>query len=143
MNLVEMIRDVTKMDVPSVVCLISIHPEFVEKIYNSEKKFEFRKQKTRDGVRLFVVYETAPVKMITGCFYSDSCISMHPEMLWNKCADCSGIDEDRFFKYFYGKEIGHAFVIGRHFKFSKYYCLDDFQCGLRAPQSFSYINISR
>lgn len=58
--------------------ILSIHPKWAEKIYSREKTIEWRKNmphrmnayKLRDGDPNFKVYlyETAPVRMITGFF---------------------------------------------------------------------------
>lgn len=52
--------------------LLSIKPEWAEKIYNGEKTIEWRKSRPRidrnnHHTRVYI-YETAPVKRITGCF---------------------------------------------------------------------------
>jgi len=52
--------------------LLSIKPEWAEKIYNGEKTIEWRKSRPRIDrnnrhMRVYV-YETAPVKRITGYF---------------------------------------------------------------------------
>ena len=49
--------------------LLSIKPEFVEKIISGEKKFEFRKSlPKRDGITTVVVYSTMPVGKVIGEF---------------------------------------------------------------------------
>ena len=46
--------------------LLSIKPEFSEKIFNETKKYEFRKRVARKKVEKIVVYATSPVKKIVG-----------------------------------------------------------------------------
>lgn len=49
------------------VYVISIKPQFAEKIYSGEKEFEFRKKPPTNLDALYLIYETAPVSKITGC----------------------------------------------------------------------------
>lgn len=53
---------------PDIV--MSIHPEWAGKIYSGEKKIEWRKTKPRhyDSKMKVYLYETAPVKKVTGYF---------------------------------------------------------------------------
>ena len=50
--------------------ILSIHPKWAEKIYAGEKKIEWRKTKPKSYDREMKVYlyETAPVKKVTGYF---------------------------------------------------------------------------
>ena len=57
--------------------LLSIKPEWAEKIYNGEKTIEWRKSRPRidrnnHHTRVYI-YETAPVKRITGHFTLSGC----------------------------------------------------------------------
>ncbi len=46
--------------------VISIKPEYAEKIYTGQKIFEFRKVPPRDLRASYMVYESAPVSKMTG-----------------------------------------------------------------------------
>ena len=46
--------------------VISIKPEYAEKIYTGQKIFEFRKVPPRDLRASYIVYESAPVSKMTG-----------------------------------------------------------------------------
>lgn len=58
----------------SKAILLSIHPKWAEKIYSGEKRVEWRKNAPSnpfiDQIPIFL-YETAPVKKITGLIYVD------------------------------------------------------------------------
>lgn len=57
--------------------LLSIHPKWAEKIYNREKTLEWRKNvPNADLIEKVFIYETAPVKKITGCFVYDHYYSL-------------------------------------------------------------------
>ena len=60
--------------------LLSIKPEWAEKIYNGEKTIEWRKSRPRIDrnnrhTRVYI-YETAPVKRITGYFTLHGCYEL-------------------------------------------------------------------
>ena len=46
--------------------LLSIKPEYVNKIVAGKKKYEFRKFHCREDVDTIVIYATAPVKQVIG-----------------------------------------------------------------------------
>ena len=46
--------------------VISIRPQYAEKIYTGQKIFEFRKVPPRDLRASYIVYESAPVSKMTG-----------------------------------------------------------------------------
>ncbi len=84
--------------------LLSIKPEFAEKIFNGSKRFEFRRMifKNRD-VSKVVVYASAPISKVIGEFEVDHIIQKGLDELWNETKDFSGISKDYFDKYFTGK----------------------------------------
>ena len=46
--------------------LLSINPEYVEKIFSGEKEFEFRKNRCKSDVNKMVIYCTSPVMKVIG-----------------------------------------------------------------------------
>ena len=46
--------------------LLSIKPEYVNKIVAGKKKYEFRKFHCREGIDTIVIYATAPMKKVIG-----------------------------------------------------------------------------
>jgi predicted transcriptional regulator len=92
--------------------LLSIKPEFAEKIFQGIKKYEFRKAlfKNRD-VKKVVVYASAPISKVVGEFEIDHILEHEKELLWAKTKKHSGIPKDYFDEYFYGREKGYAIKI--------------------------------
>lgn len=124
------------------VGLISIHPEFVRRIYDGSKLFEFRKIEPKGKVELFLIYETAPVKKITGYFRTTKTHVLSPQALWEKCSKNAGIDEKRFFEYYENREVGCAIAIDSFAKFKCEYSLLDLRSDLkRPPQSYQYVTL--
>jgi len=55
--------------------LLSIKPEFADKIFDGTKKYEFRRRIfKKEGVKKVIVYVTSPVQKIIGEFLIESII---------------------------------------------------------------------
>ena len=123
--------------------LLSIKPEFAEKILTREKRYEFRKTRFRDPSKVdtVIMYSSSPDQEIVGTFTFENVIQDDPEDLWDDFGDVSGIeDRSRFLNYFSNSETGYAIEIKdvcrlpspvdprSHF--------EDF----RPPVSFQYVN---
>lgn len=94
--------------------LLSIKPEFAEKILAGEKQYEFRRTTFRDAdsIEFVYMYASAPKKRIVGGFTMGRIVEATPEELWELFGDQSGIDDrGRFMAYFEGVETGYAITI--------------------------------
>jgi predicted transcriptional regulator len=120
--------------------LLSIKPEFAERIFDGSKKYEFRKVIFKNQeIKTIVVYASAPIKKVIGEFEIDSIINDYLEDLWEKTKQSAGIDEDFFYKYFAGCEMGYAIKVKKIKKYKKPLCLKkDYK--LLPPQSFLYLD---
>ena len=120
--------------------LLSIKPEYANKIFSGEKKFEYRKSIFKREIKFIVVYVTKPVGMIIGEFEIDKIISDTPKQIWNLTKEHSGIEEDKFKNYFLNKETGFAIKVkkAKLYKHSK--TLKEYNPKIKVPpQSFCYI----
>ena len=119
--------------------LLSIKPEFAEKIFNGTKKYEFRKSifKNKD-VDTVVVYASSPCQYIIGEFKIDKILSGNVDSLWEQTHEFSGISEDFYRLYFAHKKSAFAIKIGRVTRFKKYKQLSDYHVNY-APQSYVYV----
>lgn len=119
--------------------LLSIKPEFAEKIFNGTKKYEFRRSVfKKQNVKTVVVYASSPVKRVIGEFEIENILNDDIQQLWNKTKEFSGISENFFFEYFTNKEKGYAIKIRKARKYDKELSLkDDFNA--TPPQSFMYL----
>ena len=118
--------------------LMSIKPQYVEKIISKEKTYEFRKSIFKKEVNNVIIYATSPEKKIVGSFELEDIIKDTPSNLWNNFSDKAGISKKDFFDYFKGKDVGFALKIGKLNILDDFIdvdCLEDF----RAPQSFMYV----
>ena len=96
--------------------ILSIRPEFVERIFSGVKKFEYRKVIfIRNDISTVVVYATKPFGKVVGEFEIGGIIVNNPKELWKQTKDYSGISKTYFNEYFKGKDQGFAIKI-KNFK---------------------------
>src|SRR5690349_8510419 len=92
--------------------LLSIKPVYADAIFGGRKRFEFRRAIFRREVRVVVVYATSPVSRVLGEFDVNEVISDEVGALWKRTQSKAGIDCAGFFRYFAGRDVGHAISIG-------------------------------
>lgn len=118
--------------------LLAIKPEFVERIFSGEKKFEFRRRIARRAVDKIVIYATRPVCAVVGVADVCGIVSGAPEFVWAQTKNASGIDRGFFDSYFSGCDMAYAYRLGQVVRFDVPRPLSDF--GVRtAPQGVVYI----
>ena len=120
--------------------LLSIKPEYAEKILSGEKRFEFRKAlfKNKD-VKTVVIYATMPVGKIVGEFEFDGVVTGTPDAVWSQTESHSGISQDFFEEYFEGREMAHAIKVGNVIRYREPLNLNMIVPNGLAPQSYRYI----
>ena len=123
----------------SVKALLSIKPEFAEKIFSGKKCFEFRKVAFSKEVRSIVVYVTAPVGRIIGEFEVAKILSDSPSSLWKKTKDSARITEQFFFEYFKGRKTAIAIEIAKPIRYKHEINPYKGEQKFTPPQSFRYI----
>lgn len=118
--------------------VLSIKPEFADKIFDGSKKFEFRKVIFKnEKVKTIIVYCSSPVQKVIGEFEIEKIINHDIDTLWNITQNFSGITEQYFYQYFANKEQGFAIKIKKVKKYRNPRCLrKDYD--LVPPQSFAY-----
>lgn len=119
--------------------VLSIKPEFANKIFEGTKKYEFRRAIFKNpNIKKVVVYSSSPVQKIIGEFEIDRIIIHDLETLWNKTKKYSGISEDFFFQYFDNKKKGFAIKIKNTKLYQTPRCIRQ-DYNLFPPQSFLYL----
>ena len=119
--------------------LLSIKPEFADKIFSGEKKYEYRKSIFKHpDVKRIIVYSSSPQQRIIGEFYIEEILQGDIEMIWDKTHLYSGISKEYFMSYFANRNKGYAIKIGKTKKYRKMKLLSDLNL-TTAPQSFIYI----
>ena len=67
------------------VCLMSIKPKWAKELYSGKKTVEFRKNSPPVGSLVFL-YESTPVKAVTGCFIVESIFIGPAYRVWYQCS---------------------------------------------------------
>lgn len=121
--------------------LLSIKPEFAERIFDGTKRFEFRRSIFRNrSVRTVVVYVTQPVGMIVGEFDVAGIIVSTPDSLWQRTCAHAGISREFFNSYFEGRESAYAIEVADVRRFAApiepRLAIDNFT----PPQSYMYVS---
>ncbi len=120
--------------------LLSIKPEFVEKIFDGSKKYEYRKVlPQRTDISVIVIYASAPVQRVVGEFRINEIFSESVDILWKRTKEYSGISKEYYMSYFQHKNVANAIEIGELKKYKKTKLLSDYKI-VQAPQSFCYIS---
>lgn len=119
--------------------LLSIKPEFVEKIFSGEKQVEFRKSCFKEDVQTVVVYATMPVGKIVGEFEIETILSDSPQKLWEQTKTVAGISLAFFNEYFSGRDVAYAIKIKQVRRYKK--ALNPYleEPDFTPPQSFRYL----
>ncbi len=120
--------------------LLSIKPEYADKIFDGSKRFEFRKVIFKNPeITTVVVYASSPVQKVIGEFEIADIYSFNPRKIWEMTSEYSGISEEFFFKYFAEREIAHAIKIKKIKRYKKPFSLRE-RYNLYPPQSYLYLS---
>ncbi|GBG10266.1 hypothetical protein PAT3040_04988 [Paenibacillus agaridevorans] len=120
--------------------LLSIKPEFVEKIFSGEKKYEYRKSIfKKEDIDTVVVYSTMPEGKIVGEFKIETIIMKRPDVLWEETKEDSGVSNIFFQQYFENRLEGYAIKISSPKRYDEPIDPKIENKSFHAPQSFCYI----
>jgi predicted transcriptional regulator len=119
--------------------LMSIKPKYVNKIFNGEKRYEYRRVMFKHDIGKVFIYATAPVSMLVGEFTSGAINYTDPEFIWSMTGRHSGISRDDFLEYFFECERGVCVAIYKPVRWE--YPRSLMRYGIkRPPQSFMYLD---
>jgi len=120
--------------------LLSIKPEYVDKILKGTKKFEYRKRLAKEDVSVIYIYSTAPSMKVVASVHIDGRLSAPPSTLWEQTKKAAGISRAKYREYFHNCETAYAYILGQVELFEPEKDLSEL--GVEsAPQSFAYIEI--
>lgn len=121
--------------------LLSIKPRYVQKIISRVKRYEFRKAIFKEDYThsKIYIYSSSPVQKIIGYFSIEDILEAHPDELWDKCKNASGIPETDFFNYFQNRTKGYAIKISNLTLFHEPIDPKSVIQNFVAPQSYRYI----
>lgn len=123
------------------IALISIHPQYAEKILSGEKCLEFRRTWAAQPVDVLAIYATSPVQRIVGLAWIEGVHHGSKTKLWELGKlHGGGISRRKLFAYLDGRKEAVALVIGQRQRLSE--ALDPrrlFDSNFKPPQSFRYL----
>ncbi len=123
--------------------LLSIKPQYVEKIISGEKRYEFRKKEfKRKDINTIVVYSSGNVRKLVGEINFTSILCDTPSIIWQKTQAKSGMTEDCFMQYYMNKDKAYAIAIDSFRPYKEPIDIIAKYPGVKAPQSYRYIDES-
>lgn len=118
--------------------LLSIKPEYVEKILTGTKKYEFRKFHCREDVDTIVIYATAPIKQVVAEAPIVAVIEDDVDEVWKQTHPNGGVTKKAFKDYYKNKNVAIAYQLGDVRKYDEPMALSEIGLSY-VPQSFAYI----
>jgi predicted transcriptional regulator len=119
--------------------LLSIKPEYSDRIFAGEKRYEFRRVIPKQPIERVIVYSSSPVQRIVGEFTVGGVVTASPEQLWRRTRQRAGIPRESFMRYFAGRDQAHALVIDVVRRYREPIDPRRSDRGFRPPQSFVYV----
>lgn len=120
--------------------LLSIKPEYVDKILSGTKKYEYRKRLAQIENCTMLVYSTSPVMKVVAKVEICNTLSAAPSTLWEQTKNEAGISRSKYREYFKGCKTAHAYRLGKVEVFEPPKELSEFNITV-APQSYMYVDI--
>ncbi len=124
------------------VVLLPIKPKYAEAIKNGHKTIEFRKKEFSRKVKYIVVYSSNPKQEIIGFFEIDNIETDSPKNLWDKYYKVAGIESKSYNEYYNNSKKAVGIKIKKFHSLNKSIKLYELKVGLKAPQSFCYLEPS-
>ena len=119
--------------------LLSIKPEYSNRIFNGTKKYEFRKHLAKKDVDKIIVYSSSPEQRVIGEVNVIETLSMKPSPLWELTKKDAGISRAKYRTYFKGCKNAYAYKLGEFLKYDTPKTLIEF--GIKQPpQSSIYMD---
>lgn len=126
------------MDSSPKTLLISIHPQYVNLLFEKTKKIEFRKTDFQKNFNKVLIYCTYPTCRIVGFFTVKKVIKLTPLEMWEKYKNIGGIEKEVFFNYYQNKKLAIGILVDKIYMFKNVLDLKDFN--ISVPQSYQYLN---
>jgi predicted transcriptional regulator len=128
----------------SKIIVVSIKPEFANKIFDGSKRIELRKVSpdARHG-DLMIVYSTSPEMAVIGVCKIEKIIKLSPKEIWDQHSEILGIDEGRFNAYYSESSTAVGIVISQARRLKSKIPLKNIKKlfpGFAPPQTFKYFS---
>lgn len=125
--------------------LLSVKPEFVEKIFRSDKTVELRKKiPTLDAGDEVLIYASSPVMALVGAIEVVDVVREAPHSLWKLVKAHAAVERSFYDLYYQDRDTAYGIFIGRTRLF-EYACtlpsLREVWPGFRPPQNYRYVEV--
>lgn len=118
--------------------LMSIKPEYVDKIFSGSKKYEYRKRMCKEKIDTIIVYSSSPIQKVVGELKIKQVLYDKKTIIWNKTNKYGGITKIKYDNYYENCDYAVAYEIEKAILYDKQKDLKDFNVRT-APQSYVYI----
>lgn len=118
--------------------LLSIKPEYAQRIIDGTKEFEFRTRQCREDITKIIFYSTAPESKVVGEAEIDEVISGAPSAVWELTKHAAGIPRSFFRSYYKGRPVAVAYKLKNVIAYDEPKVLEDYGI-MHIPQSFVYL----
>ena len=118
--------------------LMSIKPEYVDKIFSGAKKYEYRKRMCKEKIDTIIVYSSSPIQKVVGELKIKQILYDKKSIIWDKTNKYSGISKTKYDEYYEKCDNAVAFEIERATLYDTPKFLNDYKIKA-APQSYVYI----
>ena len=120
------------------IILMSIKPEYVDKIFSGKKKYEYRKRMCKKKIDTIIVYSSSPIQKVVGELKIKQVLYNRKSIIWDKTNRYGGITKTKYDKYYENCDYAVAYEIEKAILYDKQKDLKDFNVRT-APQSYVYI----
>ena len=120
------------------IILMSIKPEYVDKIFSGKKKYEYRKRMCKEKIDTIIVYSSSPIQKVVGELKIKQVLYDKKTIIWNTTYKHGGITKIKYDKYYENCDYVVAYEIEKAILYDKQKDLKDFNVRT-APQSYVYI----
>lgn len=124
--------------------LLSVRPQYAEKILRGEKTVELRRVRPRvspgDAI---VMYVSSPEREVRALLLVEEVFEAHPEALWDVVGNAAGVSRREYEDYFEGSATGIGIALRVVADLKEPVTLDELRAmspGFRPPQSYRYID---
>ena len=127
--------------------LLSVRPEFAERIFDGSKRVELRRRcpRIRPGDMVYI-YVSSPVRALAGQFIVQRVLSLGVDDLWDVVRERAGVTQEEFEEYYKGAVLGYAIFIAESSRLPRPIGLATLRRiwgGFEPPQSFAYLGRDR
>ena len=125
--------------------MLSVKPEYAEKLLRGDKTVELRRVRPRRIERgdVVLLYATAPKAVFVGYCRIAEILLDSPTALWPRVEGSAGVTQDEYFRYFHAADRAIGIVVESPVAFSVEISLDDtrkYLPGFMPPRSFRYLS---